>query len=85
ALKASKLVILSDVEGLILEGSLVRHLKVEELNNVLSKVGAGMNRKLIHTAEALEAGVNEVLIASGLGEKPISRALRREGCTVMTL
>ncbi|MEM1873721.1 MAG: [LysW]-aminoadipate/[LysW]-glutamate kinase, partial [Acidilobaceae archaeon] len=85
SLKASKLIALSDVDGLILEGSLVERVRVEELRSLLPRVGPGMNRKLLHVVEALEAGVGEAVIASGLGEKPVSRALERRRCTVITL
>ena len=74
ALKADKLILLTDVEGLILEGKLVERLSPPEARALVEKIGPGMNRKVLMAAEAVEAGVGEVVIGSGLVENPI-RAL----------
>lgn len=75
ALKADKLLLLTDVEGLILDGELRREISLSQVEGKLSKIGPGMITKVYAALEALKMGVGEVLISSGLAEKPITSAL----------
>ena len=84
ALKADRLILLTDVEGLSLKGNLIPKISLTEVKGVLPKIGQGMSTKVHAALEALNQGVNEVLITSGLGEKPISAALKHEVGTVVT-
>ena len=77
------LVLLTDVEGVYLDGELLTEAYLPELDEVMASVGGGMKRKLLAAKEALQMGVREVVIASGLRENPIMRALNHEGCTVV--
>jgi acetylglutamate/LysW-gamma-L-alpha-aminoadipate kinase len=69
ALKADRLVLLTDVEGLKLDGKLVSRLSVSEV---------------YAAQEALSQGVGEVVICSGVGENPISSGLNHSGGTVIS-
>lgn len=84
SLKADKLVLLTDVEGLLLNDKLVSKLSVEDVENKLRKIGGGMITKVFAAKEALKNGVGEVVICSGVRENPISSALRHEGGTVIS-
>jgi len=76
------LVLLTDVEGVYLGGELLTEARLDELEGVMASVGGGMRRKLLAAKEALQMGVQEVIIASGLRENPIAKALSHESCTV---
>jgi acetylglutamate/LysW-gamma-L-alpha-aminoadipate kinase len=84
ALKADCLILLTDVEGLSLKGNLVPKISETEIKEILPKIGQGMSTKVHAALEALNQGVKEVLITSGLGQKPISAALKHEVGTVVT-
>jgi len=84
AIKADRLILLTDVKGLSLKGEPINKITATEVKEVLSSIGQGMSTKVHAALEALNQGVNEVLITSGLGEKPISAALKHEVGTVVT-
>jgi len=84
ALKADRLTLLTDVEGLILNGKLVPKLSISEVKDVLPKIGRGMITKVYAAMEALNLGVGEVLISSGLERLPISSSLKHECGTVIS-
>jgi acetylglutamate/LysW-gamma-L-alpha-aminoadipate kinase len=50
----------------------------------MEKVGPGLRRKIFAALEAIQEGVPEVIIASGIGEHPILDALKEKNCTVIT-
>jgi len=84
ALKADKLILLTDVEGLMLNGKLVKQLSVEDVESKLKKIGGGMITKVFAAQEALKNGVGEVVICSGVRSNPISFALKHDGGTVIS-
>lgn len=84
ALKADILVLLTDVEGVALEGKTVSRLGLNETKEILPKIGPGMITKLQAATEALENGVKEVVIASGQRQRPISSAINHEVGTVIS-
>lgn len=71
------LLILTDVDGVIVNGEVRRRIHSSELNLILSKVGVGMNRKLLLIKEIAERV--GVIIANGLRDEPVTRALNGEG------
>lgn len=83
ALKADASIFLTDTEGLIFNGAVVRTLTTEEAKKTLSSIGQGMDKKVIAAVEAVEMGAVRSIIASGLKNHPIRRALEGEG-TVIT-
>ncbi len=84
AIKADKPVLLTDVEGLSLDGELVPKLAVSEVEEALPKIGGGMITKVYAAMEAIELGVGEVVISSGVRKMPISSSLNHEGGTVIS-
>ncbi len=84
ALKADKLILLTDVQGLMLKGERIPRIAAGEVKEVLSSIGAGMSTKVHAGLEALTEGVGEVLVTAGTGKNPISSALNHETGTVIT-
>ncbi len=84
ALKANKLLLLTDVQGLMLKGERIPKIAASEVKEVLSSIGAGMSTKVHAGLEALAEGVGEVLVTAGAGKNPISSALKHETGTVIT-
>ncbi len=84
ALKADRLILLTDVQGLSLKGQPIDKISATEVKEVLGSIGQGMSTKVHAALEALSQGVEKVLITSGLGENPISTALKHQTGTVIT-
>jgi acetylglutamate/LysW-gamma-L-alpha-aminoadipate kinase len=84
ALKADRLVLLTDVQGLVLKGKVIPRMSASEVEENLSSIGQGMSTKVHAALEALNRGVGEVLIASGLEKLPISSALKHKCGTVIS-
>ena len=84
ALKADRLILLTDVQGLVLKGKPVQKISATEVKEVLSSIGQGMSTKVHAALEALNQGVSEVLITSGIEKLPISSALKHECGTVIS-
>lgn len=84
ALKADLLILLTDVEGLLLDGKLVDTINLDELKSLQSKIGHGMITKIYAAQEALEMGVKEVIILSGIKENAVSQALNHQAGTLIT-
>ncbi len=84
ALKADKLLLLTDVQGLMLKGERIPKITASEVKEVLSSIGAGMSTKVHAGLEALDEGVSEVLVTAGTGKNPISSALKHDTGTVIT-
>jgi [amino group carrier protein]-L-2-aminoadipate 6-kinase len=85
ALKADRLVLLTDVQGLIIKGKPVDKVTAVEAKELLSGIGQGMSTKVHAALEALNKDVSEVLITSGSGKLPVSSALKHECGTVISL
>jgi len=83
ALEADRLVLLTDVEGLQLDGKTVERLTSSEAKEILDQVGPGMVTKIFAASEALEGGAREVIIASGFGERSLRLALDHCNGTVI--
>ena len=84
SLAADRLIFLTDVEGLILKGKPVSKLKISEVKSLLSEIGQGMSTKIHASQEALNNGVPEVIITSGSGKMPLSKALNHKRGTVIS-
>jgi len=84
ALKAEKLIFLTDVPGIKIGEEYLRKITLSEAKDLLPKIGPGMNMKVIASMEAIEAGVKEAIIACGLREDPITSALSGLNGTVIT-
>jgi len=87
ALKADKVVILSNVPGLLRnvsdESSLISHIPMEEAEEHLGRYAKGrMKRKILGAVEALQDGVGQVIIADGRVAQPLYRALSGQGTVI---
>jgi len=83
ALKAEKLLILTDVEGVILDGKVLEEIRASDIGDLQSKLGMGMNRKVMMCARAVEGGVGAAVIASGIVEDPLSAVEKRSGTWII--
>ncbi len=88
ALKAEKVIILSNVPGLLRdvsdEDSLITHIPPAQMEEYLDRYADGrMKKKLLGAMEALNDGVSQVIIADGRVAKPVQRALEGEGTVIM--
>jgi acetylglutamate/LysW-gamma-L-alpha-aminoadipate kinase len=87
ALRADKVVILTNVPGLLRdiedEGSLIKQIPQSQAEQYLDKYAKGrMKRKILGAVEALCEGVGQVIIADGRAEQPVQRALSGEGTVI---
>jgi len=81
---ANKVIFLTDVGGLILNGGLVTHMTLDEAKAIIPRIGFGMEKKVFACTEALEMGVEEAIIGSGKVTAPVSSALKHDNCTVIS-
>jgi acetylglutamate/LysW-gamma-L-alpha-aminoadipate kinase len=87
ALKADKVIILTNVPGLLRdvadESSLIHHVPPAQAEAHLERYARGrMKRKLLGAVEALQAGVGQVIIADGRAEHPLQQALDGQGTVI---
>ena len=87
ALKAQKVVILSNVPGLLRdfpdESTLISHVPLASAEYHLNHYAQGrMKRKLLGAIEALNDGVGQVIIANGRIAQPLHRALAGQGTVI---
>lgn len=83
SIKADRLILLTNVEGVILKDSLVREISYHDLDDFVKEVGNGMDKKLIAAREALEGGAAEVIISNGNLENPIDASVNSDNRTVI--
>jgi acetylglutamate/LysW-gamma-L-alpha-aminoadipate kinase len=87
-LKVDKLVILSNVPGLLRnvtdESSLIEDIPFREMETYIEFARGRMKKKILGAAEALRQGVRQVIFADGRIDKPISAALNGRG-TIISL
>jgi len=77
-MKADKLFLVTDVKGLILNEKVVKEIGKSEIDDLMKKAGGGMKKKLFASKEALNMGLKEVIICSGLVKNPIINAINGE-------
>ncbi len=87
ALKASDLLILSNVPGVLRnfpdESSLIQNIPRHDIDRVAENYAEGRMRiKLLGAKEALDGGVERVIIGDSRGDRPIERALSGAGTTI---
>lgn len=83
SLKADRLILMTNVPGVMIDGSLITHIAADDLDEVIRKVGNGMDKKLIASKEALLNGARRVIISSGSSPAPLENALQGETKTVI--
>ena len=84
ALKADKLLLLTDVPGIILDEKPLRKINADDLKISLPKIGHGMITKAYSAIEALKLGVAETIISSGLVKNPVYSAMFHKCGTVIS-
>jgi acetylglutamate/LysW-gamma-L-alpha-aminoadipate kinase len=86
ALGAKDLVILSNVPGLLRDvedhGSLIEHIRLADFDRTAHAALGRMKKKLLGAREALEGGVQRVVLGSSLRERPVRSALEGEGTVI---
>ncbi|MDP9197466.1 MAG: [LysW]-aminoadipate/[LysW]-glutamate kinase [Thermoproteota archaeon] len=83
-LGADRVIFVTNVNGLYLDGTLVQDISLEEAKQILPKIGFGMEKKVLACTEALSLGANEAIISSGMVRDPISSAIAHKNCTVFS-
>lgn len=86
-LNADTLVILTNVPGLLGnfpdESSLIRHIPGAQIERAIEIAGGRMKKKVLAAQEALEVGVQRIVLGDSRRDSPISAAINGEG-TVIT-
>jgi len=82
--KADKIVFLTDVPGVLMNDKPIEKMNLSEAKEILPKIGFGMEKKVLASIEALEMGVKESIIASGLVENPVKSAIEHKNGTVIS-
>ena len=86
AMRAEKLIILSNVPGLLRdvedEGSLIWRIPRGEVQDSLSYAKGRMVKKVMGAQEALQGGVGQVVFADSRAENPVRGALAGEGTVI---
>ena len=86
ALGADRLVILSNVPGLLRdpadESTLIATIDRARMDEAEDFAAGRMKKKTMGAAEALDAGVAEVILADARVADPLDRALRHEGTVI---
>jgi acetylglutamate/LysW-gamma-L-alpha-aminoadipate kinase len=87
ALKADKVIILSNVPGLLREfpdeDTLIHHIPLAQAEDHLDRYAQGrMKKKILGAVEALHDGVDQVIIGDGRVDQPLQRALAGHGTVI---
>lgn len=87
AFSAEKLLLLSDVPGLLADvddpTSLIRRIDYDDVDDYTDRYAQGrMKKKLMGAAEAIEAGVSSVILGDGTVSDAVTRALEGEGTVI---
>jgi acetylglutamate/LysW-gamma-L-alpha-aminoadipate kinase len=86
AFKVEKLIILSNVPGLLRdiqdETSLVREIPFQQIEDYVGLAQGRMKKKLLGAIEAIREGVKEVVFADARTARPIANALAGQGTSI---
>ena len=87
AFSADKLLLLSDVPGLLKDvnnvNSLVEEMNRDDIEEFTDEYAEGrMKKKLLGAGEAIDAGVGSVILGDGTVEKPVTNALSSGGTLI---
>ncbi len=82
-LRATRLLLMTNVPGLLADpedpGSLIRSVRADALEPARAAAQGRMRKKVLAAEEALEAGVEQVVIASSNAASPVTDALAGQG------
>jgi len=86
ALQVEKLIILSNIPGLLKdlrdETSLVPEIRVSEMEQYAGYAQGRMKKKMLGAIEAIQEGVQQVVFADARVERPITQALKGIGTVI---
>jgi len=87
ALGAATLILLTAAPGLLRHfpdvNTLIPELRLSQIDQAIEAAQGRMKKKVLGAQEALQGGVQRVLIADGRVEAPIRRALQGEGTAIL--
>ena len=66
------------------DNNLINQINSQNAESILENVSGGMKTKVITALKSAGEGIKQVIIASGLRENPILKALNNENCTIIT-
>ncbi len=84
SVKADTLLFLTNVDGVMDGGTLLPKLSASEARARIPSIGFGMQKKVVAAVEAVEQGVGEAIICSGVRPSPITQGLAHYGCTMIS-
>jgi acetylglutamate/LysW-gamma-L-alpha-aminoadipate kinase len=84
AVQADSLLLMTDVDGVSLNGATVRTMTASEAKSNIPNLGPGMITKVYAALEAITMGVKKVTIAPGGRINPFTSAMNGEAGTVIT-
>ncbi len=83
ALQADALILITDVEGVSVDGAVVPRLTAGEAKRSLPKLGPGMITKVYAAIEAISMGVPRVMISPGDNANPFTSAIQQQKGTLV--
>jgi acetylglutamate/LysW-gamma-L-alpha-aminoadipate kinase len=83
ALKADRLLLLTDTPGIMVNDQPLSNITTSKLKMLIPEIGYGMITKAYAATEALNLGVKQVTIFSGLEKSPLILSLRHNYGTVI--
>ncbi|MCP8311309.1 MAG: [LysW]-aminoadipate/[LysW]-glutamate kinase [Candidatus Methylarchaceae archaeon HK02M1] len=83
SIKADKIIFLTDVPGVFLDGKPISKISILEAKEIMPKIGFGMEKKVLASLEAVSMGVKESIITSGIIEEPLKLAIEHKTGTVI--
>jgi len=84
AVQAKTIVFLTNVDGLMKDGTLVENVSAAKARGLLPSIGFGMQKKVMASIESIEGGVPEAIICSGTAKNPVTMGLNHSNCTVIS-
>lgn len=85
AIKSEVMIYLTDVEGVLKDGKVIRKIAAVDVESLLKEMGPGMSTKIHAAVEGIRGGVKRAIITSGFIESPLSSALEGRCGTVISL
>jgi acetylglutamate/LysW-gamma-L-alpha-aminoadipate kinase len=85
-LNADKLIILSNVPGLLEdvkdESTLIKHIEKDKINEFMEYAKRRMKKKVMGAEEAIKGGVREIVFADARIKNPITNAINGKGTVI---
>jgi acetylglutamate/LysW-gamma-L-alpha-aminoadipate kinase len=85
AVKSDVIIYLTDVEGVLKDGKVIKKIAALDVESLLKEMGPGMSTKIHAAVEGVRGGVKKAIITSGFTGSPLSSALEGSCGTVVSL